>query len=185
MTWWALCHSIFLPPLIKILQSACKLKLTGIKDELKHVDKELKKVAPELRKVCWYLKWILFFCWSQTIVTISIQQSIREDSGTGIGSVYGGGRNICDILSSDQSFQYSWIRGKAAQGCSARERSSIAVWHSDCSFDSPVSAPWQWRLCYPSHEFGKVRLRARSAECYYRTACQAGVYDRRRAGNFS
>ncbi|TFK38253.1 condensin complex subunit SMC1 [Crucibulum laeve] len=30
--------------------SACKLRLTGIKDEVKHLDKELKKNAPELKK---------------------------------------------------------------------------------------------------------------------------------------
>ncbi|EIW78182.1 cohesin complex subunit psm1 [Coniophora puteana RWD-64-598 SS2] len=30
--------------------SACKLKLTGLKDELKHVDRELKKLTPELKK---------------------------------------------------------------------------------------------------------------------------------------
>ncbi|KAF8869575.1 cohesin complex subunit psm1 [Gymnopilus junonius] len=29
---------------------ACKLRLTGIKDELKHIDKELKTVSPELKK---------------------------------------------------------------------------------------------------------------------------------------
>jgi hypothetical protein len=33
------------------LQSACKLRLTGIKDELKHVEKEFKKNAPELKNV--------------------------------------------------------------------------------------------------------------------------------------
>jgi len=32
-------------------QNACKLRLTGIKDELKHVEKELKKTVPELKKV--------------------------------------------------------------------------------------------------------------------------------------
>ncbi|KAJ6560360.1 condensin complex subunit SMC1 [Mycena capillaripes] len=30
--------------------NACKLRLTGIRDELKHIEKELKKNAPELRK---------------------------------------------------------------------------------------------------------------------------------------
>ncbi|KAJ3507775.1 hypothetical protein NLJ89_g6117 [Agrocybe chaxingu] len=29
---------------------ACKLRITGIKDELKHIDKELKSVSPELKK---------------------------------------------------------------------------------------------------------------------------------------
>lgn len=37
--------------LIILQQSACKLRLTGIKDEIKHVDKELKKTMPELQKV--------------------------------------------------------------------------------------------------------------------------------------
>ncbi|KAM6496344.1 condensin complex subunit SMC1 [Amanita muscaria] len=31
--------------------TACKLRLTGIKDELKHVDREIKKNLPELRKL--------------------------------------------------------------------------------------------------------------------------------------
>jgi structural maintenance of chromosome 1 len=32
-------------------QRACKLRITGIKDELKHIDKELKSIYPELKKV--------------------------------------------------------------------------------------------------------------------------------------
>ena len=32
-------------------QRACKLRITGIKDELKHIDKELKNISPELKKV--------------------------------------------------------------------------------------------------------------------------------------
>lgn len=39
------------PYLPKVPQNACKLRLTGIRDELKHVEKELKKNAPELKKV--------------------------------------------------------------------------------------------------------------------------------------
>ncbi|KAK2462607.1 hypothetical protein APHAL10511_005340 [Amanita phalloides] len=31
--------------------NACKLRLTGIKDELKHLDREIKKNAPELKKI--------------------------------------------------------------------------------------------------------------------------------------
>lgn len=38
--------------LIIMSKTACKLRLTGVKDELKHVEKELKKTAPELKKVC-------------------------------------------------------------------------------------------------------------------------------------
>jgi structural maintenance of chromosome 1 len=36
---------------LELEQSACKLRLTGIKDEIKHVEKELKKTMPELQKV--------------------------------------------------------------------------------------------------------------------------------------
>jgi structural maintenance of chromosome 1 len=32
-------------------QRACKLRITGIKDELKHIDQELKSISPELKKV--------------------------------------------------------------------------------------------------------------------------------------
>jgi hypothetical protein len=32
-------------------QSACKLRLNGIKEELKHVEKERKQAAPDLKKV--------------------------------------------------------------------------------------------------------------------------------------
>ncbi|KAG6855965.1 hypothetical protein H0H87_008906 [Tephrocybe sp. NHM501043] len=31
--------------------SACKLRITGLKDELKHIDKEIKQTAPELKKI--------------------------------------------------------------------------------------------------------------------------------------
>ncbi|KAG6915096.1 hypothetical protein DXG01_013475 [Tephrocybe rancida] len=31
--------------------SACKLRITGLKDELKHIDKEIKQINPELKKV--------------------------------------------------------------------------------------------------------------------------------------
>ncbi|KAG6852767.1 hypothetical protein C0991_009264 [Blastosporella zonata] len=31
--------------------SACKLRITGLKDELKHIDKEIKQTTPELKKV--------------------------------------------------------------------------------------------------------------------------------------
>lgn len=39
-------------------KSACKLRLTGLKDELKHVEKELKKTMPELKKAC-----LIVFMW--------------------------------------------------------------------------------------------------------------------------
>ena len=32
-------------------QRACKLRITGIKDELKHIDNEIKSISPELKKV--------------------------------------------------------------------------------------------------------------------------------------
>ena len=34
-----------------LLQSACRLRLSGFRDELKHVDNELKRLEPELRRV--------------------------------------------------------------------------------------------------------------------------------------
>ena len=42
---------IVMPPTLMILQSACKLKLTGVKNELKNIDKSLKENGPKLRKV--------------------------------------------------------------------------------------------------------------------------------------
>jgi structural maintenance of chromosome 1 len=37
-------------------QKACKLRITGIKDELKHIDNEIKSISPELKKVSlWFL----------------------------------------------------------------------------------------------------------------------------------
>lgn len=38
-------------PLTIYRQNAGKLRLMGIKDELKHLDREIKKNAPDLRKV--------------------------------------------------------------------------------------------------------------------------------------
>lgn len=42
---------LFLLFTLGVIQSACKLRLTGINDELKHLDKELKKNTPEVKKV--------------------------------------------------------------------------------------------------------------------------------------
>ena len=39
-------------------QRACKLRITGIKDELKHIDKELKNISPELKKVGLSFLWL-------------------------------------------------------------------------------------------------------------------------------
>jgi structural maintenance of chromosome 1 len=36
---------------IFVRQRACKLRLTGVKDELKHIEKELKNLTPGLKKV--------------------------------------------------------------------------------------------------------------------------------------
>ena len=33
------------------VQSACNLKLRGVKDELKHVDRSLRQISPEYKQV--------------------------------------------------------------------------------------------------------------------------------------
>ena len=39
---------------VSLFQNACKLRITGIKDELKHIEREIKKNAPELKKVAFF-----------------------------------------------------------------------------------------------------------------------------------
>jgi structural maintenance of chromosome 1 len=34
------------------VQAALKLRMSGIKNEVKHLDQEIKKNTPELKKVC-------------------------------------------------------------------------------------------------------------------------------------
>jgi structural maintenance of chromosome 1 len=65
-----------------LIQSACKLRLTGIKDELKHIEKELKKTAPDLKKV--HISYpvvpsFLLSCVSQAQTTYtSLKEKIEE-----------------------------------------------------------------------------------------------------------
>lgn len=41
----------FILPTLRCYQRACKLRITGLKDELKHLEREVKKNSPELKKV--------------------------------------------------------------------------------------------------------------------------------------
>jgi hypothetical protein len=51
---WCVGTVCFLVLALMVVQSACNLKLQGIKDELKHIDRSLRQISPEYKKVLLY-----------------------------------------------------------------------------------------------------------------------------------